>query len=74
MVQAHLYHPPRHCPVANLQRFLAQEGVARWWCTTASAQTVFTLEPPLRRLKWSEPQSAGAGDTRSSVVQMAVQG
>jgi uncharacterized protein (TIGR03032 family) len=74
MVQAHLYRQGIATRmVANLQRFLAQEGVSEMAVHyPASAQTALTLEPLLRRLKWSEPQAAG--DTRSSVVQLTVQG
>jgi uncharacterized protein (TIGR03032 family) len=76
MVQAHLHRQGIATRlVAKLQRFLAHEGVREMAVHyPASAQTALTLEPLLRRLKWSEPQGAGAGDTRSSVVQMAVQG
>ncbi len=58
--------------VAELQRFLAQEGVSQMVVHyPASAQTALTLEPLLDRLKWSEPQ--GAGQSRSSMVQIAGQ-
>lgn len=58
--------------VAELQRFMAQQGVREMAVHyPASAQTALTLAPLLSRLKWSEPQSAG--DSRSSVIQIAGQ-
>lgn len=73
MVQPHLQRQGIATRMAaELQRFLAQQGVGVLAVHyPASAQTALTLEPLLRRLKWSDPQETG--DFRSSVVLIAGQ-